>query len=162
MVNDHVVAGFTTTYAISAYLHWSSKFESRTWLGVLDITVYQWHTAGLWFSPGTLVSFTNKTDSHAIAEILLKVALNTMTLTLKHHSTNVGFLITGTMLMEILREREIIIQKKIKVQILIRKVINANNMNSYKTLYIILMNISTMLKISLQVCSTTEYQPQKL
>jgi hypothetical protein len=90
------------------------------------------------------------------------VALNTMTLTLKHHSTNVGFLITGTMLMEILREREIIIQKKIKVQILIRKVINANNMNSYKTLYIILMNIFTMLKISLQVCSTTEYQPQKL
>jgi hypothetical protein len=45
-------------------------------------------------SPGTLVSFTDKTDSHNIAEILLKVALNTMTLTLKHHSTNVGFLIT--------------------------------------------------------------------
>ena len=65
--------------------------------------------------------------------------------------------------MEILRERKIIIpKKKIKVQILIRKIINANNMNSYKTLYIILMNISTMLKISLQVCSTTEYQPQKL
>jgi hypothetical protein len=53
--------------------------------------------AGLWFSPGTLVSFTNKTDGHTIAKILLKVALNTMTLTLKHHSTNVGFLITGTM-----------------------------------------------------------------
>jgi arginine/lysine/ornithine decarboxylase len=93
------------------------------------------------------------------------VALNTMTLTLKHHSTNVGFLITGTMLMEILRERKIIIQKNpktIKVQILIRKIRNANNRNSYKTLYIILMNISTMLKISLQVCSTAEYQPQKL
>jgi hypothetical protein len=90
------------------------------------------------------------------------VALNTMTLTLKHHSTNVGFLITGTMLMEILRERKIITQKKIKVQILIRKIINANNMNSYKILYIILMNISTMLKLSLQVYSTTEYQPQKL
>jgi arginine/lysine/ornithine decarboxylase len=93
------------------------------------------------------------------------VALNTMTLTLKHHSTNVGFLITGTMLMEILRERKIIIQKNpktIKVQILIRKIRNANNRNSYKTLYIILKNISTMLKISLQVCSTAEYQPQKL
>ena len=85
-----------------------------------------------------------------------------MTLNLKHHSTKVGFLITGTMLMEILRERKIIIQKKIKVQILIRKVINANNMNSYKTLYIILMNISTMPIISLQVCPTAEYQPQKL
>ena len=124
-------------------------------------TAYR-HAAGLWFSPGTLVSFTNKTDSHDIAEILLKVALNTVTLTLKHHSTNVGFLITGTMLMEILREWKIIIQKEIKVQILIRKIINANNMNSYKTLHVILMNISTMLKISLQVCSTAEYQPQKL
>jgi hypothetical protein len=101
VVNDHMVVGFVTTYAISAYHHWSSKFESHTWLGVLDITfcdkVYQWHAADLWFSPGTLVSFTNKTDSHDIAEILLKTALNTMTITLKHHSTNVGVLITGTM-----------------------------------------------------------------
>ena len=36
----------------------------------------QWLAAGLWFSPGTLVSSTNKTDWHDIAEILLKVALN--------------------------------------------------------------------------------------
>ena len=34
----------------------------------------------------------------------------------------------------------------IKVHISIRKIINANNMNSYKKLYLILMNISTMLK----------------
>jgi hypothetical protein len=34
--------------------------------------------AGLWFSLGTPVSSTNKTDYHDIAEILLKVALNTM------------------------------------------------------------------------------------
>jgi hypothetical protein len=33
---------------------------------------------GLWFSPGTLVSSTNKTDHHDIADILLKVALNTI------------------------------------------------------------------------------------
>jgi hypothetical protein len=32
-----------------------------------------------WFSPGTPVSSTNKTDRHDIAEILLKVALNTIT-----------------------------------------------------------------------------------
>ena len=32
--------------------------------------------AGLWFSPGILVTSTNKTDCHNIAEILLKVALN--------------------------------------------------------------------------------------
>jgi hypothetical protein len=35
-----------------------------------------------WFSLGTSISFTNKTDRHDIAEILLKVALNTITLTL--------------------------------------------------------------------------------
>jgi len=34
--------------------------------------------AGQWFSPGTLVSSTNKTDRHGITEILLKVALNTI------------------------------------------------------------------------------------
>jgi hypothetical protein len=34
--------------------------------------------AGLWFSLGTPVSSTNKTDHHDITEILLKVALNTM------------------------------------------------------------------------------------
>jgi len=32
---------------------------------------------GQWFSPGTLASFTTKTGRHDIAEILLKVALNT-------------------------------------------------------------------------------------
>jgi hypothetical protein len=34
-----------------------------------------------WFSPGTPVSSTNNTDRHDIAEILLKVTLNTITLT---------------------------------------------------------------------------------
>jgi hypothetical protein len=32
----------------------------------------------VFFSPGTLVSSTNKTDHHDINEILLKVALNTI------------------------------------------------------------------------------------
>jgi hypothetical protein len=32
-----------------------------------------------WFSPGTPVSVTNKTDCHDITEILLKVTLNTIT-----------------------------------------------------------------------------------
>ena len=32
-----------------------------------------------WLSPGTPVSSTNKTDGHDIGEILLKVALNTLT-----------------------------------------------------------------------------------
>ena len=34
---------------------------------------------GWWFSPGTPISSTNKTDRHNITEILLKVALNTIT-----------------------------------------------------------------------------------
>ena len=43
--------------------------------------VCQWLAAGRWFSPDTTVSSTNKTDRHDINEILLKVALNTITLT---------------------------------------------------------------------------------
>ena len=48
--------------------------------GVLDTTL--WLLTGQWFSPGTPVSFTNKRDRHDITEILLKVALNTITITL--------------------------------------------------------------------------------
>ena len=55
---------------------------SYSWRGVLDTTlcckVYQWLAAGRWFSQSTLASSTNKTDHHHIAEILLKVALNTI------------------------------------------------------------------------------------
>ena len=43
--------------------------------GVLDTTL--WLATGRWFS---LVSSTNKTDRHDITEILLKMALNTITL----------------------------------------------------------------------------------
>jgi hypothetical protein len=39
-------------------------------------------TAGQWVSLGTPVSSTNKTGRHYIAEILLKVALNTI---VPHH-----------------------------------------------------------------------------
>jgi len=35
--HDHIVVGFTTTCAISAYHHWSCEFESRSWWGVLYI-----------------------------------------------------------------------------------------------------------------------------
>ena len=40
--------------------------------------VCQWLATGRWFSPGPPVSSTNKTDRHNIAEILLKVVLNTI------------------------------------------------------------------------------------
>ena len=52
---------------------------------ILDPTlcdkVCQWLVAGRWFSLDTLVSSTNKTDCYNITEILLKVALNTIS----HH-----------------------------------------------------------------------------
>ena len=49
--------------------------------------------AGQWFSSGTLVSSTNKTDSQDIAEILLKMALNTIKQTNKpyNHDHNASF-----------------------------------------------------------------------
>ena len=40
--------------------------------------VCHWLATGWWFSAGTSVSSTNKTDHHDITEILLKVALNTI------------------------------------------------------------------------------------
>ena len=52
--------------------------------GVLDTTlcdkVYQWLATGRWFSPGSPVSSTNKTDRNDITEILLKMAWNTINL----------------------------------------------------------------------------------
>jgi hypothetical protein len=41
--------------------------------------VCQLLSTGQWFSPGTPVSSTNKTDNQDITEILLKVALSTLT-----------------------------------------------------------------------------------
>jgi hypothetical protein len=84
---DHMVVGFTTTYAISANHHWCCELESRTWRGVQHyvIKVCQWLATGRWFSPGPPVSSTNKTDRHDIIEILLKVLLNTIKQTNKQN-----------------------------------------------------------------------------
>ena len=57
----------TTTYTISVYHHYSCEFKSVT----CDRSVV---------FPGPSVSSTNKTDRHDITEILLKVALNTITI----------------------------------------------------------------------------------
>jgi hypothetical protein len=45
--------------------------------------------AGWWFSLGTLVSSTNKTNCHSLIEILLKVALNSQTFYFKHRDFKV-------------------------------------------------------------------------
>ena len=53
--------------------------------GVIDATlcdeVCQCLATGRWFSPGTPVSFTNKTDHHDIAEIFVESGA-------KHHNHN--------------------------------------------------------------------------
>ena len=69
------------------FLNWKlSKFffvisKTSLWL-LLSTTlcdkVCQWLATVWWFSLGTLVSSTNKTDHHDITEILLKVALNSI------------------------------------------------------------------------------------
>jgi hypothetical protein len=48
--------------------------------------VYQLLAHGRWFSPGTSASSTTNTGRHDIAEILLKVALNTIN-QINHHQT---------------------------------------------------------------------------
>ena len=47
----------------------------------LTICTCQWLMAGWWFFPGTPISSTNKTDCHDINEIMLKVTLNSITVT---------------------------------------------------------------------------------
>ena len=83
---DRLVFGFTTTHAISSYHLYSCEFEPYSWRGVFGPTscdeVCQWLTTGQCFSLGTPISSTNKTDCHDIAEILLKVVLNTINLNL--------------------------------------------------------------------------------
>jgi hypothetical protein len=48
--------------------------------------VYQLLAHGRWFSPGTPASSTTKTGRHDIAEILLKVSLNTKSNQIKSES----------------------------------------------------------------------------
>jgi len=48
-----------------------------SYLAAASHKVYQLVAHGRWFSPGTPASSSTKTGRHDIAEILLKVALNT-------------------------------------------------------------------------------------
>ena len=84
---------YTTTYAICAYHLWMLwvRILLRPRCTTLCDQVCQWLAAGRWFSPDTPVSSPNKTDRHDITEILVNVALNTMTLTHKTILNNVLF-----------------------------------------------------------------------
>jgi hypothetical protein len=53
------------------------RISIRARCSTLCDKVCQWLATGRRFSPGPPVSSTNKTDSHDITELLLKVALNT-------------------------------------------------------------------------------------
>ena len=81
-----MVIEFITTYSISACHYLSCEFESRS--GEVNLTTLCDYVSDILqlFSPGTAVSSTNKNDSQDISEILLKVALSTITLTLTHKS----------------------------------------------------------------------------
>jgi hypothetical protein len=74
------------SYIYNYLCNQSLEFESGSLRDVLDVTLYvracQRLAAGRWFSPDTPVSSTNKSDGHGIAEILLKVALNIISLPL--------------------------------------------------------------------------------
>jgi hypothetical protein len=61
---------------------WGSPVRTHTQKGFTRLAaasdkVYQLLVHRRWFSPGTPASSTTKTDRHDIAEILLKVTLNT-------------------------------------------------------------------------------------
>ena len=75
-----MLVGFTTTYAISAYHHKCCEFEPYSG-EVYSIQYYVIKFVSDLRQVCDFLSSTNKTDCHDIAEILLKVALNTIALT---------------------------------------------------------------------------------
>jgi hypothetical protein len=81
----------------SVFITNNAVSSNATHEDVLDTTIFdkvcQWLVAGRWFSLETPVSSTNKTDRHDITEILLKVALSNIALTILH--TNAVFSLSG-------------------------------------------------------------------
>jgi len=73
-----MVIGFIITFSISAYHHYRCEFESRSG----EAYSIQHYVIKFVSDLGFPVSSTYKSDGHNITEILLKVALNTITLTL--------------------------------------------------------------------------------
>jgi len=63
-----------------------------TGLAAASDKVYQLLAHGRWFSQGTAASSTTKTGRHAIAEILLKVALKHKKSIIKHQTLEIIFL----------------------------------------------------------------------
>ena len=85
---DRWMYNYPCNHCLSPLTWWVRTPHRR---GVLDTTlceeVCQWLATGRWFSPGTPIASTNKTDRHDITEILLKVAehKNDNFFTIPHH-----------------------------------------------------------------------------
>jgi len=81
-----MIVGFITTYAISPFHHKCCEVEFRSWeVYLLQHYVIKFVSDMRQFRvvfTRYSVSSTNKTDRHDITGILLKVTLNTITLTL--------------------------------------------------------------------------------
>ena len=87
----HMVVGFTTTCAITTKA--ASLNPARASVNSIQKKcdqVCQCLVADQWFSPGTPVSSTNKTDCLDVTEILLKVAVSILTLTLVQNKAQLG------------------------------------------------------------------------
>jgi hypothetical protein len=61
----------------SSHCLWQGELKRSIQLAAASDKGYQLLAHGRWFSPGTPASSTTKPGRHDIAEILLKVALNT-------------------------------------------------------------------------------------
>jgi hypothetical protein len=68
----HLIASMVVT-ALPMYCGGTSIYRIDSQLQVNQLLAH-----GRWFSPGTPGSSTTKTGRHDVAEILLKVALNTL------------------------------------------------------------------------------------
>ena len=71
------IYNYLCNQCLSPLMLWARKISIRARCTTLCDKVWQWHAAGRWFSLGSPISSANKTDRHDIAEILLKVVLNT-------------------------------------------------------------------------------------
>ena len=74
---NRMVVGFTITCSTKAVLHQRCEFVSRSWRGVFYATLCEKVSVTC---DRSVVFSTNKTDHHDITEILLKVAVTTITL----------------------------------------------------------------------------------
>ena len=84
--SDRMVVGFTKYYLRNQCLSLLQLWVRIPFMARFTYTTL-WLATGQWFSPGTPISSTN--DHHNITEILLKVALNTITLTSPQYNWNI-------------------------------------------------------------------------